>query len=183
CHSRKVFLLRLFTACCELCCSTCLRSLGGLPACIGVNLCIEYHDVDVLAACKYVVNAAESDIVSPSVTTEYPLGFLSQQVFVLENFVLLGKVAAAAFQSCYKLVCSCSVCSPACECIKVLFRSCLYIFFLCDLSDLLNFCFHSVTDRVLSEQHTITELSVILEQRVAPSRSFAFRCYRVRCGR
>ena len=68
-------------------------ALEGLSACVGVNLCIEYHDVDVLAACKYVVNAAESDIVSPSVTAEYPLGFLSEEVFVLKDFVLLSKVA------------------------------------------------------------------------------------------
>ena len=73
----KVFLLNFFTACSELSNSTCRSSLGGLSACVGVNLSVEYHDVDILAACKYVVNTVESDIVSPSVTTEDPLGLLS----------------------------------------------------------------------------------------------------------
>src|SRR5699024_10099039 len=101
---------------------------------------------------------------SPSVTTEYPLRFLSEEVFVLKNFILLCKVAVACFQSCYKLVCSCSVCSSASECLKIFFCSSLHVFFLCDLSDLLNFFFHSVTDCVLSEQHTVTKLSVVLEE-------------------
>ena len=52
--------------------------LGSLSACVGVNLGIEYHDVDILAASKYMVNTAESDIVCPSVTTEDPLGFLAE---------------------------------------------------------------------------------------------------------
>src|SRR5699024_5633893 len=183
CHSRKVFLLRLFTACCELCCSTCLRSLGGLSACIGVNLCIEYHDVDVLAACKYVVNTAESDIVSPSVTTEYPLGFLSEEVFILQKFSFLCTVASAFLQSCYEIVCSCSVSSATSACIKVLLSCCLNVCIFCILSKFSYKAFHSVTDRILSEQHTISELSIVLEQGVTPSRSFAFRSHRVRCGR
>ena len=58
---------------------------GGLSACVGVNLGIEYHYVDIFSAGKYVVNTAESDIVSPSVTTEDPLGFLSEEVFVLND--------------------------------------------------------------------------------------------------
>ena len=84
-----------------------LCRLGSLSACVGVNLGIEYHDVDVLAACKYMVNTAESDIVSPSVTTEDPLGFLSQEVFVLQD--ILCFLASACFQSSNQLVCSSAV--------------------------------------------------------------------------
>ena len=46
-----------------------------------------------------MVNAAETDIVSPSVTTEDPLGFLSQEIFLSKDFFCF--VASACFQSCY----------------------------------------------------------------------------------
>ena len=59
--------------------------LGSLSACVGVNLGIKYHDVDILAACKYMVNTAESDIVCPSVTTEDPLGLLAKVILVLQD--------------------------------------------------------------------------------------------------
>ena len=85
CDASQIFLLHFFTTCCELCYCTGRSSLGSLSTCIGVNLGIEYHDVDIFAACQYMVNTAESDIVSPSVTTEDPLGFLSQEVFVLDD--------------------------------------------------------------------------------------------------
>src|SRR5699024_9385742 len=75
CDACQVFLLHFFTACCELCNCAGRCSFGRLSACVGVNLGIEYHDVDILSACENMVNTAESDIVSPSVTTEDPLGF------------------------------------------------------------------------------------------------------------
>ncbi len=98
----QVFLLGLFTTSCELCYCTSRGSFGRLSTCVGVNLCIEYHDVDVFAGSKYVVNAAESDIVSPSVTTEDPLGFLSEEVFLCKD--LFALVASASFQSSYQLI-------------------------------------------------------------------------------
>ena len=98
CDACKIFLLGLFTASCELSYSTSLGSLGGLTAGVGVNLGIEYHNVDVLTGSKDMVYAAEADIVSPSVTTEYPLGLLSQIVLVCYD-VLAGR-AVNAFQSC-----------------------------------------------------------------------------------
>ncbi len=85
CDACKVFLLGLFTTSCELSDRTGLGSLGSLSTGVGVNLGIEYHDVDVFAGSKNMVNAAESDIVSPSVTTEDPLGLLSQEVFILND--------------------------------------------------------------------------------------------------
>ena len=51
--------------------------------CIRDSFCIEYHYVDVFSTCKYVINTTESDIVSPSVTTEDPLGFLGQIILCL----------------------------------------------------------------------------------------------------
>ena len=103
----KIFLLHIFTACSELCNSTCRCSLGGLSACVGVNLCIEYHDVDVFAGSKNVVNTAESDIVCPSVTAEDPLGFLSKEVFVLND--VLAYWAVNSLQCGNQLVCSSAV--------------------------------------------------------------------------
>ena len=111
----KVFLLNFFTACSELSNSTCRSSLGGLSACVGVNLSVEYHDVDILAACKYVVNAVESDIVSPTVTTEDPLGLLSQEIFVLDD--VLACRAVNVLKSSYEFVSCSTVCSTDTECI------------------------------------------------------------------
>ena len=91
-----------------------LCSLGSLSACVGVNLGIEYHDVDILAACKYMVNTAESDIVCPSVTTEDPLGLLSQGKSLFFR-ISCAFVASACFQSSYQLVGSCAVGSAYCR--------------------------------------------------------------------
>ena len=104
CNACKVFLLGLFTASCELSNCTGLCGLGILTAGVGVNLGIEYHNVDILARCQNVVYAAEADIVSPSVTTEDPLRLLSQECLVSNN-VLAGR-AVDAFQSCNQLVSS-----------------------------------------------------------------------------
>ena len=76
CNACKVFLLDILTAGSELSNRTSLGSLGSLSAGVGVNLGIEYHDVDVFAGSQNVVYAAETDIVSPSVTTEDPLELL-----------------------------------------------------------------------------------------------------------
>ena len=98
CDRSQVFLLHFFSACCELCNCSGRCSLGGLSASVGVNFCIEYHYVDILSACQNMVNAAASDIVCPSVTTEDPLGFLSQEIFLSKDF--FGSVTSASFQSC-----------------------------------------------------------------------------------
>ena len=121
----KVFLLNVLAACSELCNSTCLGSLGGLAACVGVNLGIVYHDVDVLAGCQHVVYAAETDIVSPSVTAEYPLGLLSQEIFILNN--VSADIAVNAVQNCNQLIGSSAVQSADAKCIKPLLAGCLHL--------------------------------------------------------
>ena len=150
-HSCKVFLLCLFSTCCELCCSTGLCSLGGLSTCIRINLCIKYHDIDILLACKHMVNTAVSDIVSPSVSSEDPLGLLSQEIFVLQNICLILAVTVTCFQSSNQLVCSCSVCSSHCICLKIFICCSLHCLILCLLCDLLNLCFQSVSDCILGK--------------------------------
>ena len=57
--------------------------------------CIEYHYINILAACQYMVNAAEANVVCPSVTTKDPLGFLSQEIFLSKDF--FGSVTSACF--------------------------------------------------------------------------------------
>ena len=92
CDACHIFLLYFLTTGSELCYSTRLCGLGSLSACVGVNLGIEYHDVDILAACKYMVNTAESDIVCPSVTTEDPLGLLAKVILVLQDILSLRRI-------------------------------------------------------------------------------------------
>ncbi len=48
------------------------RRLGGLPAGVGVDLGVEHHDVDVVAARQHVVEAAEVDVVGPAVAADDP---------------------------------------------------------------------------------------------------------------
>ena len=74
CHSdlSKVFLLYCLTGSSEFSYGTDRSCLGGLSACVGVNLCIEYEDVYVLSGSKNVVNTAVTDIVCPTVTAEDP---------------------------------------------------------------------------------------------------------------
>src|SRR5699024_8642371 len=156
-----VFLLHFFTACCELSDRTGRRSLGGLSASIGVNLCIEYHNVDVASACENMVNAAESDIVSPSVTAEDPLGFLGQEIFLLKN--LFASFASACLKSCYKFICSRAVGGAYGEGIQPFLAGCLNILFICGCYKGFYFFFQTVTDRFLCEKHTVSELCVILE--------------------
>ena len=134
-----IFLLSLFTACSELSDSTCWCRLRRLSACIGINLCIEYHNVDVTSTCENMVNTAESDIISPSVTTEDPLGFLSKEVFLSEDFFRF--VASACFKSCNKFICSSAVCSTYSECIQP-FLTCSFNCFVRTVSNnVFYFCF------------------------------------------
>ena len=128
-----------------------------------------------------MVNAAESDIVSPSVTTEDPLGFLSEEVFLCKD--LFALVTSASFQSSYQLIsCSTVGCSNSIS-IKPFLSCSFYICVLTVSNDILNFLFQSATDSVLSEQHTVTKLSCILEQGVGPCRTMSLLVYSVRSGR
>ena len=54
-----------------------------------------------------MVNTAEADIVSPSVAAEYPLGFLSEEVFILNDVPAYRAVNSV--QCGNELVCSSSV--------------------------------------------------------------------------
>ena len=178
-HACEVFLLGLLAGCCELCDSTCSRSLGSLSACVGVNFCIEYHDVDITAGSENMVYTAVSDIICPAVTTEDPLALLSQEVLLCDDFLCIRGIDVS--KSCNQCICCCSVLSTLLVCIEpsLAFRCALAAF--CD--NVLNVSLEAFTDCLLSKEHTVTELSVVLEQGVIPCRALAFRCNSVRCGR
>ena len=162
CDGSHIFLLSLFTTSCELCDSTCWCRFRRLSTCVGVNFCIEYHYVDVTSTCKNMVNTTEADIVSPSVTTEDPLGFLGQIVFLSKD--LFSSVASTCFQSCDQFVCCCTVGCSNSECIQPFLASFFNCFVFAICYNSFNFCFKAITDSSLCKKHTITKLSVIFEQ-------------------
>ena len=145
CDTRKIFLAGLLTTCSELCYCTGRSRLGGLSTCVGVNLGIEYHYVDVLAGSKYMIEAAEADIISPAVTTEDPLALLSEEVLIL--YEILGKIIGLISKCCNELIGSCTVGSADTEGIKPLLSDILNRCIL--LSELLYFLLQSGTDCVL----------------------------------
>ena len=176
----QVFLLGLFSAGSKLCDCSLRSSLGGLPAGVGVYLGVEYHDVDILAGSDYVIQSAETDVVSPSVSTEYPLRLLSQEVFLLQD--ILGGVTSACLKSSNQLVGSRAVGCAYCEGIVPLFDGSLHILVVRIGSESVQLVFQSVTDCSLSEQHTVSKLSRILEQRVGPCRTMSLCVDGVRSG-
>ena len=130
-----------------------------------------------------MVNTAESDIVSPSVTAEYPLGFLCKEVFFLEQLCSFRTSASACFQSSYQLVCSSAVFRTDVKGIQIFLSRSLHVLIVSAFRQLLHFYFQTVSDGILSKQHTIAELCVILEQGVRPCRSSSVGIYGIWCRR
>ncbi len=128
-----------------------------------------------------MVHAAESDIICPSVAAEDPLGLLSEEFLVFQDCLRL--VASACLQSCHQLVRCRSVGCAACISIQPLLSCRFHIFFVCVCNKIFHFCFQTAADRILRQQHTITELSRILEQGVGPCRTLTLLVHGVRCGR
>ena len=83
----EVFLADLLTRGSELGDSTGRRSLRRLTTRVRVNLGVEDEDVDVFAAGQHVVEATETDVVCPTVTTEDPLALLGEEVLVIQQFL------------------------------------------------------------------------------------------------
>ena len=177
----QVFLLGVFTAGCELSDRSGRSCLGGLSAGVGVNLGIEYHDVDILAGSQHMVHAAESDIICPSVAAEDPLGLLSEEFLVFQD--RLRFVASACLQSCHQLVRCRAVGCAASVSVKPLLSRRLHVFLLGVCSQVFHFRLQTAADRILRQQHTITELSRILKQGVGPCRTLTLLVHGVRCGR
>jgi len=98
----EVFLADLLAAGGELGDSAGRGGLRALSAGVGVHLGVDDDDVDILAAGQDVVEAAESDIVTPAVTAEDPLALLDKAVTEFEE--LLADVATALLHQRDELV-------------------------------------------------------------------------------
>ena len=98
----EVFLADLLAAGGELGDGTRGSGLGALSAGVGVHLGVDNDDVDILAAGQDVVEAAESDIIAPTVAAEDPLALLDEAVTELEE--LLADIAAALLHQRDELV-------------------------------------------------------------------------------
>mmetsp|Transcript_138455 Transcript_138455/g.276003 ORF Transcript_138455/g.276003 Transcript_138455/m.276003 type:complete len:414 (-) Transcript_138455:649-1890(-) len=72
--------------------------LALLATCVAVGLGVQHDDVDVHAAGNHVVQAPESDIVRPAVTTDNPLRGLDEHVLVVVHIV-------EAHALCARLLC------------------------------------------------------------------------------
>ena len=70
----------------KLCDLSKLRSLGGLAACVGIDLSVEYHDVHILAGGDDMVKSAEADIICPAVAAEDPDGLLREVILFRKDF-------------------------------------------------------------------------------------------------
>ena len=109
----KVFLLNYLTGSGKLSNRTCRSSLRSLTACIRINLCIKYYDINVLILSDYVVKTAKTDIVSPTVTAEDKLILLSGIVLILKEInlsIISLAVKLCIFESSNKRICSLSIC-------------------------------------------------------------------------
>ncbi len=82
CHHAEVFLLDSFTRGCKFCNCCCRCRLGCLTASVGVNLCIEYQNVDIFAGSQYMIQTAIADIVRPAITADSPDRFLYEVILV-----------------------------------------------------------------------------------------------------
>ena len=98
----EVFLADLLAAGGELGDSTSRGGLRALSAGVGVHLGVDDDDVDILAAGQDVVEAAEADIITPTIAAEDPLALLDEAVAELEE--LLADVAATGLHQRDELV-------------------------------------------------------------------------------
>ena len=180
CNTCQIFLLGFLSACRELCHCTCLCSLGGLSTCVRVNFSIEYHNIDILSACKDMIQSTESDVISPSVSAENPLWLFSEEIFIIYDILTYFTVTSRKCR--YQLICSSSICSSTGKGIKPFLTYCLHFFgSFIRCRDRFYFCFQSISDRFVCKHHTVTKLCVIFKEGVRPCRSFTFCVHSVRC--
>ena len=153
--------------------------LGSLTAGVGVDLSVEYEDVDVFAGSENVVNAAEADVECPAVAAEDPAALLVQEVLLLQQLCTGVAAAVELFECSNEILGSCLVCLAAVVGLEPL----------CSLGNLVGDCFdlalEVVADLLLAEVEAETVLCVILEQGVCPGGTLAFLVDGVRrgCGR
>ena len=179
----EVFLADLLAGGGELGDSTCGGSLRGLSAGVGVHLGVNDDDVHVLAAGQDVVEAAESDVVAPTVAAEDPLALLDEAVTELEE--LLADVAAALLHQRDELVGDFLGLEGAFAVLNPLGEEGLDFGAAAVAGEaFLHDALHAVAHLAGGGGHTETELSVVLKERVGPSRTEAAAVVlAIRCGR
>ena len=129
-----------------------------------------------------MVKSAVTDIVSPAVAAEDPLALLGEVVLSCENLANDAVLCRALLKSAYQLLGSSCVCLAVVLSSEILVDECLSVI-MSDLACFLQLLLNSLSQSVLSQEHTVTELCVILEQGVSPSRTLAFLVGGVRSGR
>ena len=82
-HHAKVLLLGLFAAGSKFSDCRSRSRFGGLTAGVGIYLGIEYHNIDILAGCQYMVQTAVADIISPAVTAEDPVAAFNEELLLV----------------------------------------------------------------------------------------------------
>ncbi len=149
-------------------------SLGGLSAGVGVNLGVEDEDVDVLTGGENMVDAAEADVVCPTVAAEDPDGLLVEVILLCED--LLGSVAACAvcLDDGEKTLCGLLVVVAVVIGGEVILSGLLELVALSVLSNCFDALLQVVTDLLLAEVDAEAVLSVILEEGVCPCGTLAF---------
>ena len=150
--------------------------LGGLTTGVGVDLGVEYKNIDVFAGSENVVNAAEADVECPAVAAEDPAALLVQEVLLLKQLCTGVAAAVELFERSNEILGSCLVCFAAVVGLEPL----------CSLGNLVGDCFdlalEIVTDLLLAEVEAETVLCVILKQGVCPGGPLAFLVDGVRRG-
>ena len=156
---------------------SCLRSL---TAGVGVNLGVEYQDVDILAGSDDMVKTAEADVVCPSVAAEDPYRLLYKEILHSESLfvesVELAAAGAALFDSLVEG--SFKRSGSNLGLLGVVFGieplSCRAVDgCVIGIGKLRNDLSKSLTTLTVCDCHTEAVLGVVFEQGVCPSRTLA----------
>ena len=112
-----------------------------------------------------MVKTTETDIVSPTITTEDPYRFLSKVILLSKYFwSCWASICCCLFKFCNKSFCSWCVCLSIILCLKVLSCCCLKaVCCLIRCSHFFDLGNSLVTKNLLSKIHTKTMFCVILE--------------------
>ena len=185
CHHAEVLLLGPLACCRELCDRAGRCRLGSLTACVGVDFCVEYQDVDIRAGCDDMVETAVADIVRPTVAAEDPDGFLDQMSLICKSVFHsflhgFSAVGGKGFRKCSTvLLCLLFIVKmryPLCRC-------CLKGFIVRICGNLL--CLHaeSVSSLIVRQIDAHAELGVILKEGTSDCRALTLLIGRIREAR
>ena len=141
---------------------------------------IDNQNIDIATRSDNVVNTAETNIISPTVTTDNPYGFFNQIVGDFTQMLSFFTVYCCQFSAQSSHIVALSV---NFHIIRLRITQNLF-------SNFAQFCFHRfqqgfgcnffVVDR---NTHTQTKFSIVFKQRVCPSRTMTFFIFAIRSCR